>query len=486
MSDLATILEVRGRYGDALEYYRKAGRLGFNGARVKEAFMLPAIMGTKQEVLESRMHFEQKLADLMNDNVTIDDPMKCISSTNFYLAYQGLNDRNLQIAIAKYYENACPSLLFTAPHCKLSSANKRNKIRLGIFSEFMYSHSISNCYSQILENLSLRDEFEVLLISNSKIDEGIYKKFNGEKIFLPNDLATARKKVANMELDLIIYLDIGMSPFGYFLAFSRLAPVQCVLGGHPVTTGIPNMDYFISNALMEPEDAVLHYSEKLVNLPRPLFIFERPAIPPRLKTRQELGLPIDRHIYLCPMKLQKIHPDFDDAISRILQIDSEGVIIFFEDDKRPSWAIDIKNRFERTIPDDVRQRILFRPWIKYQDELICTIAAADVVLDPFHFGIGSTAAYTFAVGTPLVTKEGEFLRGRVGSGFCRMLGVAECSVETTESYCQMAADIVINKSLREGISSRILKNNSILYENTAPIDDFIDFICSSYADAKIV
>ena len=52
----------------------------------------------------------------------------------------------------------------------------------------------------------------------------------------------------------------------YFLAFSRLARVQCVTWGHPDTTGIPNMDYFISSNLIEPKEADEHYSEKLQRL----------------------------------------------------------------------------------------------------------------------------------------------------------------------------------------------------------------------------
>ncbi len=40
-------------------------------------------------------------------------------------------------------------------------------------------------------------------------------------------------------LDILFYPDLGMTPLTYFLAFARLAPVQCVSWGHPVTTGIP-------------------------------------------------------------------------------------------------------------------------------------------------------------------------------------------------------------------------------------------------------
>ena len=73
-------------------------------------------------------------------------------------------------------------------------------------------------------------------------------------------------QIAALELDILFYQDIGMEPFSYLLALARLAPVQCVSYGHPDTTGIPNMDYYVSNDLYEPPGAAEHYSERLVEL----------------------------------------------------------------------------------------------------------------------------------------------------------------------------------------------------------------------------
>ena len=63
-----------------------------------------------------------------------------------------------------------------------------------------------------------------------------------------------------------------MDPITYFLAFARLAKVQCVSWGHPVTTGLTTIDYFVSHQLLEEEDPVAaqsHYSEKLILLSQP-------------------------------------------------------------------------------------------------------------------------------------------------------------------------------------------------------------------------
>ena len=57
-----------------------------------------------------------------------------------------------------------------------------------------------------------------------------------------------------------------MEAFTYFMAFARLAPVQAVTHGHPCTTGIPNLDYFVSFKSYEPQENQKFYTEKLVRL----------------------------------------------------------------------------------------------------------------------------------------------------------------------------------------------------------------------------
>lgn len=475
--NLGAVLRSQNKISDAKACFRKAQELGSNGAGVCDALMFPAIMGTRQEMMKSRAEFEVNLNQLMEKAVPLNDPLGSALETNFYLAFHGLNDRDLQVKVAKYYEQACPSLLYTAPHCsRPKSGSQKRQIQIGFLSRYFSDHSVSLCFSKIIETISLRGPFEVTLISNRPIDEIIYSGAAGKRVCLSNDLTLDRKMIAALELDILVYLDIGMEPLSYFLAFSRLARVQCVLGGHPVTTGITNMDYFLSADLMEPLGADDHYSEKLVLLPRPLFYFARPMLPATLKTRCELGLPEGRHIYMCPMRLQKMHPDFDEAISRILQVDGNGVVVLFEDIILNFGKKILVERFEKTISTELQERIIFLPWIEEKSDFISAIATADVILDPFHFGIGSTAIMAFTTGTPIVTKPGEFMRGRVGMGFCKMMDLPECIAKDTESYVQKAVQIASNQSLRDTISAKILKNSHALYENLQPIDDFADFL----------
>jgi predicted O-linked N-acetylglucosamine transferase (SPINDLY family) len=477
-SNLGTVYRSMGNLRDARACYAKADALGFEGARVLDALLLPAIMGTCEEVLESRAEFVRRLECLTVDARPLKDPLRNVGEANFYLAYHALNDRDVQIKVAKYYAKACPSLLYVAPHCRSPGVTGQGRVRIGFFSKYLYEHSVSLCYSQIIESLAASNEFEVILVSDKPVDQRAYPRFTGKRLLVPYNLEGARATIAGLALDVLVYLDIGMEPLSYFLAFARLARVQCVLSGHPVTTGVPNVDYFVSNALMEPKAAEAHYSEKLAMLPRPLYSFARPVLPERFKTRADLGLPESRRLYMCPMRLQKMHPDFDEAITRILQIDAEGTVVMFDDVELAFGKRLLLERFERTMPSSVQGRVIFLPWMKDGADFMSAVAAADVILDPFHFGIGSTAISTFAVSRPLVTRAGEFMRGRVGMYFCNLLNVPECIATDSASYAKIAVALATDAAMRERVTAQIRENAHRIFENLQSANDLAVFLRS--------
>jgi predicted O-linked N-acetylglucosamine transferase (SPINDLY family) len=477
-SNLGVLLQEVGNVEQAQQCYRRAHELGSPGAIYRWALMLPAIMGTRDEVLASRELYAKNIADLLRSPPPLADPLHDVGATNFFLAYHGLNDRDLQAQVAQLYEAACPGLAFTAAHC--SQPRRPGPVRIGFLSKFIYNHSVSRCFSKTVRELAKTGQFEVVLLSSTDAQqaqvEAAYEGFDGQRVHLPLNLEGSRQAIAALSLDVLMYMDIGMDPQSYFLAFARLARVQGVMGGHPVTTGIRNVDWFLTTDAMEPPGAEAHYTEQLAHFPFGVSYFERPPVPARLKTRAELGLPEDRHLYLCPMKLQKMHPDFDAAMSCILQLDPQGLIVLFADDRHETWAPRLAQRLDRTTDPAVRERVVFHPWISDYGDFISANAVADVVLDPFHFGIGSTLVATFSVGTPIVTWPGHFLRGRGGAGFCRMLGVDECIVDDQAAYPERAVQFATDAALRDCVRTKIAAASHRFYDNPQPIQDFVRWL----------
>ena len=81
------------------------------------------------------------------------------------------------------------------------------------------------------------------------------------------DIDKAINQIISDQLDVLIFLDIGMEPKMQILGSLKLATIQCCAYGVPVTTGFKNIDYFLSGECMETVSSQENYSEKLVKLP---------------------------------------------------------------------------------------------------------------------------------------------------------------------------------------------------------------------------
>ena len=468
-NNLGTLLHTQGRFAEAVDVFYQAASADPGGSAAqmtKIGLMLPPILAASAEIAAQRQRLDQAVQRLTAMNVRLSDPAAEINLTQFYLAYHGLNDRALQQQIADFYLQACPALGWTAPHCVSGAAGgAKRRLRLGIASGYLHHHTIGKFTIGLLEQLS-REEFDTVLLTFSNKQDDYSARFAaaaGKVIALPEKLAAAREIIAREELDILLYPDIGMYPLTYFLAFSRLAPVQCVTWGHPVTTGIPAMDYFLSARELEPEDADAHYSEQLIRLVHLPTYYYRPALTGAARDRADFGLPEDAHLYLCPQSLFKFHPDFDLALAALLRRDPHGVLALISG-AQPQWTHLLHERFWRQIPD-VADRILYLPQVGLADYLQL-LTLADVVIDPPYFGGGNTSYETLALGIPIVTWPGPFMRGRVTSACYRLMGMDELIAGDAGAYVELACRVANDRAWRAALQAKILERSSVLFEDT--------------------
>jgi predicted O-linked N-acetylglucosamine transferase (SPINDLY family) len=475
---LAMALEEDGRYEEALAAYGRAQAIApSDGIRIKMATMLPMVPRSPAEIDDLRTRLDRELDALLAQPLRLRDPAREVGQTAFLLPYQGRNDRDLQKKLAAVYEHACPELLYIAPHCRVPRPAPRARIRVGFASRFFTAHSVGIWFNRLIALVAREPDLEVVLVDLGGAADADLRRACARCLTPPQDLAAAREAIAREELDILVHADIGMDPFGYFLAFSRLAPVQCAMLGHPVTSGLRNIDYFISSALFEAGDAQDHYSEKLVRLNALPVYIARPLAPARPKNRRELGLPEDRTLYACPMMLHKFHPDFDAAMAQILRRDARGEILLFADSRFPRRHEGLRRRFAAAHPD-VAGRLRFLPWASLED-LMNIVRESEVVIDTFHFSAGTTAFLVFAVGTPLVTLPGAYVRGRPTLGCYLKMGVMDCVAADADAYVDLAVRLGTDEGFREAVRGRILKACGTLYEDPAAVAELAAFLRSA-------
>ena len=470
-TNLGSLLKNRGQVEGARACFERvlADHPDRNKVRVLQSTMLRPVYRSMEELHATRTEFEQSVASLLDSGIRLDprtDEMPGI----FFLPYQGLNDRDIQLELARLYP-----VERVPPERVVRQRSPGDKLRIGFISHHFRNHTIAYLMQGMIARLS-RSKFEVTVLSvgdhRDDLAESIRRQCD-HYVVLPENLAISRKRIAEAQLDVLFYADVGMDPFTYTLAFHRFAPVQCVTWGHPVTTGIPNMDYFISSDLVEPPGAQHHYTERLVKLNGLPTYYLRPQVRPGTADRSRYGIPADCHLYLCPQSLFKIHPEFDPLLAEILRRDPQGLVAFIEG-LEPEWTGLLEARIRREHPDIV-DRVRFLPKQNH-DDFLGLLSACDVMLDPLHFGGGNTTYEGLALGTPIVTLPSEYMRGRVTAACYRKMGLTDCIARNTHEYVDFALRLGADPNYRRTMQSRILAQNHVLYEDEAMLRELETFL----------
>lgn len=467
--NLAEKLWNRGETNAAIVAYDKALSIKpLDAWKVRAALLLPPIYHSNEAVEQFRKRLIEKIDKLLEENLDIGNQVGEVGP-NFFSAYQGLNDRSIQEKLARLYVSA------NIPARKtVHRISHDDRLKVGFISTFFKNHTIGKLNRGIIANLS-RKRFHLTVFSIGRHRDdisGFIRQRSDTYIELPKKLSVIQESVIQQNIDILFFTDIGMEPVTYTLAFSRLAPIQCVTWGHPLTTGLKTIDYFISSEDLETEESDAHYTEKLVRLKCSPTYFYRPVLPSPMKDRSHFNLPRDKDLYFCPQSLFKLHPEYDKPLAEILRRDNNGRLVLISG-KFPQWERLLKKRFVESIPD-VCDRILFIPKQTYTD-FLNLMAISDVMLDTFFFGGGNTSYEGLATGTPIVTLPTEFLRGRITLACYKKIGIMDCVASTPKEYIEIAVRLGTDIDFRQELNRNILDRQHLLYEDISVVRELENF-----------
>ncbi|OGA90772.1 MAG: hypothetical protein A3G27_07145 [Betaproteobacteria bacterium RIFCSPLOWO2_12_FULL_66_14] len=474
--NLAELYGRMGRPSEAGPHAAFVARSGRDPAlRLREALRLPAIYDSTEHIARTRSAFVQALEEIESSCCgSIERPETQVNATALYLSYHGLPNaellKRLSQAVRKFYRVPCER----TPAMRTRRA--RSRLRIGFVSPFFHNHSIGRLYSGILRELS-RSRFEVFVFAiDAPADQthALIKRLAEHHFDLPHHLSAVARTIEDSALDILYFPDIGLHPSTTFLAYWRLAPLQCATWGHPDTTGIDTIDYFVSAQGCEPAGSESDYSEPLVKLGGFYMpAYSRTGYTPALKTKTDLGAKQGTRVYLCAQTLFKIHPDFDAVIGAILRADSQGQVCFLVGPV-PAWAEQLKARFRETLLD-VYDRISFVSAANTVD-FLGLHCAADVVLDTLHFGGGISALDAFDAGAPMVTLPGRFFRGRQAAACYAEMEIGECVARDASEYADIALRIAKDSEMRSAIVRKIQANSARLFDRTEAVRELEQFL----------
>jgi predicted O-linked N-acetylglucosamine transferase (SPINDLY family) len=332
----------------------------------------------------------------------------------------------------------------------------------------MYDHTVGTFLSGWLENHTQKD-FEIhTYYVGQKVDHVTRHISNLSPHFhyFAGNMEAAARQIDSDDLHLLVYSDIGMAPITLQLAALRLAPIQCKGWGHPVTTGLPTIDYYLSSDLMEPENAAAYYSESLVRLPNIALCYRPPKLPEKPKTRQALKIPDHRFVYLSTQSIFKYLPQHDDIYPRIAKAVPQACFVFISNESKSAttrFRLRLKKAFA-CYGLDAGQFCCFSKRVKFEDFLSLNMVA-DVLLDSLEWSGGKTTLEALSCGLPVVTLPGRFMRGRHAYAMLRMMGLDDTIADDKDAYCAIAVRLAKEPLFLSQIKAFIAQNRSKLYHD---------------------
>lgn len=216
-------------------------------------------------------------------------------SLGFYFAFHGeTGNVRLKRLLATAYRRFAGDELGTVASSlvlpRYSTDKSAGSIRVGFVSRFLYRHSIGSLMSGVIETLAADNEMHVIIFgvladANNQNDDLILRLRSvvDSYVDLPHDLKRASLIISRHDPEILVYPEIGMDSLTYLLAHHRLAAHQIAWWGHPDTSGIPTVDYFIT-ANAEESEASMEYSEQLVRFGSLGTRFEFPELADKPRT----------------------------------------------------------------------------------------------------------------------------------------------------------------------------------------------------------
>ena len=386
------------------------------------------------------------------------------SSTNFYLHYQGTDVLDLQKRYANLIEKITQNI-----YQEFNKERKKNisskYIKVGFVSCFFKNHTISKLFKNWILKLDQKYFKRFVYYAGNEFDDTTNEiKQNVDYFFNHTDVDQLINQIFKDNLDVLIYLDIGMKPIIQILSSLRLAPVQCNTWGHPVTSGFKNIDYYFSSELMEYKNSQKNYSENLITLPNLGINYDFPNLS-NIKKPNILN-ESSSTIYLNLQSLFKLIPQDDHIYLDILKKNSNCCFWFIQGNNNSVTSI-FKERISKLFKKEgynFEKYSYFHPRCK-QEEFFGLIEESDIILDSFNWSGGNTSLEAISLNKPIVTYPSNFMRGRHTYGILKILDIDETIATSKKNYVEIAVKLANEKKFRNSIVDKIKKNKNKLFND---------------------
>lgn len=452
-NDMANILLKMGRLHEALRLYEQAAA---KAPEINETWVnLAWAYREHGRLLDSWRCFKHLLTA---NKLSAADYSDLLFSLNYDPDIPPL--KKFELALG-WWDNCALSL----PTRPLAAAPPAvgSPLRLGFISPDFRKHPVGQFVLTLLKNLN-PDKIETFCYSslNQPADEQTAKlreaAWHWRDIYAMTD-EHAAAIIRRDHLHLLIELAGHTSGNRLLVMARRPAPVQASWLGYVATSGLPVIDYRLTDAICDPPEADKFYSECLYRLPHGFFCYTPPAEAPPL-----VSPPLMRNegpTFASFNNVPKITPAVVALWAQILNRLPEARLLMVS--RQFVDPAIIKRYEELFMTHNVEdKRLVFQVGLPFR-EYLNLFNQVDIALDPFPHNGHTVTCDTLWMGVPVITLIGECYAGRMGCSIMRNIGLGHMAAADEDEYVEKAVSLGRDKDglagLRAGMRQRLLSSD---------------------------
>lgn len=327
------------------------------------------------------------------------------------------------------------------------SIDPEKRLRIGFVSPDFRAHSVAYFARPFFDAFD-RDRFDVVGYAHVPNEDAITADLRNAVTDWRNIVGLDSQQTADQirkdRIDILVDL-AGLTKDTKLLAFTaRPAPVQMTYIGYPNTTGIPQIDYRITDSITDPDGVDDDYTETLIRLPGCFLCYAIPNHAPAVEPS-----PVEHRDYITFgsfNNLAKINPEviklWADVLSAVPQ---SKLLLKGTSSNDPVAQNEIRSQLANHGASP--NRVAFAEFRATPASHLALYNDVDIALDTFPYNGTTTTCEALWMGVPVVTLKGDRHSSRVGASLLTAIGFEAGIAESHDEYVTTARLMAENRSI---------------------------------------
>lgn len=386
--------------------------------------------------------------------------VEAFSNLLFSLNYLETLDPHVTLIQAKRYGTLVSSTAepkFSSWHVNQHST----KLKVGFVSGDLNNHPVGYFIEGLIREID-KFRFEVYAFPTTRktddLTDRVKPHFDHWIPICGKADSEAASVIHNQGIQILIDLS-GHTAHNRLPVFAyKPAPVQVSWLGYFATTGLPEMDYFLGDPIMSPQNEADHFCEKVWNLPQTWLCLTPPSEEVKIS-----NLPASRNGHItfgCFGNLSKMNDRVVNLWTTVLRKMPDSKL--FLKSRQLADADVIKDVQKKFANQGVSTDRLLLAGPSSRNAYLAAYNQVDIVLDTFPYPGGTTSVDALWMGVPVLTLRGDRFLSHLGESIATNAAQSHWIAQDSDDYVgkaiKFACDLEGLTNNRRTLRERVLQS----------------------------